>query len=227
VNKEEPFRDQAERLRKKIEILNEVPSKDTALPSRSNLHRNKKNKTKWKLKYPVIRLLALFFIILPIVIFSAHSYLGSNKIISTEKVSNEKTGYEEINLEDKQFDVIDKADDDSTEQQEAEVDTEQGNETNSNEEIDTNPEGEGLSSEDPDELSQSVDLPSTDKDQTITIPKEESSSEMVYHTVESSETLYRIAMKYYQSQAGIEIIKKANHIVGNEIKAGQVLKIPK
>ena len=46
------------------------------------------------------------------------------------------------------------------------------------------------------------------------------------HTVQPNETLFRVAMKYYNSQDGLEIIRKANNIKGNEIQAGQVLKIP-
>lgn len=48
----------------------------------------------------------------------------------------------------------------------------------------------------------------------------------VYHTVQPGETLFRIAMKYYQSQAGIEKIRQANGISGNEISVGQKLKVP-
>ena len=48
----------------------------------------------------------------------------------------------------------------------------------------------------------------------------------VYHTVQPGETLYRIAMKYYKSQSGIEKIREANGIQGNEISSGQTLKVP-
>jgi len=33
-------------------------------------------------------------------------------------------------------------------------------------------------------------------------------------------------MTYYKSKDGIEIIQKANNLEGNEIRTGQVLKIP-
>ncbi|NPA54284.1 MAG: transglycosylase SLT domain-containing protein [Aquificae bacterium] len=46
----------------------------------------------------------------------------------------------------------------------------------------------------------------------------------INHVVKKGETLYRIAKKYNIS---IEEIKKLNNIVGNNIKVGQVLKIPK
>jgi LysM repeat protein len=50
--------------------------------------------------------------------------------------------------------------------------------------------------------------------------------QVIYHTVKSGENLYRIALKYYHSKAGEDIIRKANNISGNEIYLGQVLKIP-
>ena len=42
MNKEEPIRDQAERLRQKIHKIEDVPILEKKLPSRSDLHRNKK-----------------------------------------------------------------------------------------------------------------------------------------------------------------------------------------
>lgn len=217
MNKEEPFRDQAERLRQKIERVKKDPVLKSNLPSRSDVHRNKNNKTKWKIKYPVIRILVLFFTLLPITIFSVYSYLGDNKLITSEKTSGEKTGYEEINFEENQDkeESTDSTIIDNEEMNEEKVEKEDG-QTNINNEPTSN-EQKGESS-----------LPSTDKDQVQVEDKDETASdEMVYHTVQSNETLFRIAMKYYNSQNGIDIIKNANGIQGNEIQAGQVLKIPK
>lgn len=57
--------------------------------------------------------------------------------------------------------------------------------------------------------------------------KEPDESESAFHTVQQGETLYRISMKYYKSQAGIEKIRSANGLNGNEINVGQRLVIPK
>lgn len=46
------------------------------------------------------------------------------------------------------------------------------------------------------------------------------------HIVATNETLYRISMNYYGSDAGIDKIKKANGLSSNEIMAGQKLIIP-
>lgn len=216
MNKEEPFRDQAERLRQKINKVNKDSELKANLPSRSDVHRNKKNKTKWKVKYPVIRILVLFFTLLPITIFSIYSYLGDNKLLTSEKTSGEKNGYEEINIENKQDKEVGKEENSTI------LEDEETTEEN-DEKIEkiTNKEIEESTIEQKGEDT----LPSTDKDQEEV--EENNSNTLVYHTVQSNETLFRIAMKYYNSQTGIEIIKKANGISGNEIQKGQVLKIPK
>lgn len=46
------------------------------------------------------------------------------------------------------------------------------------------------------------------------------------HTVQSSETLYRIAMNYYNDPAAVDRIKQANNLSSNEISVGQVLVLP-
>src|SRR3954468_12877047 len=100
MNQEEPYRDQAERLKQRIQKINEKVEESDDLPPREQIHRQKKKKTKWKLKYPVIRLLVLCFILLPIIIFSVISYRdGGKKINLTEKTSGNSGGYETINLE--------------------------------------------------------------------------------------------------------------------------------
>lgn len=60
------------------------------------------------------------------------------------------------------------------------------------------------------------------KVQEVEIEKEEGA----YHIVQPGETLYRISVKYYQSQEGIDKIRNANGITENEIKVGQKLIIP-
>ena len=100
MNKEEPFRSQAERLKRRIEKINEETTEvRDQLPPREQIHREKRKKTKWKIKYPIIRILVLFFILLPIVIFSAYSYLEEGKGKNTEKVTGKSSGYEVINFE--------------------------------------------------------------------------------------------------------------------------------
>jgi hypothetical protein len=98
MGKEEPYRDQADKLKRRIERYKDPEHVETALPPRSELHRYKKKKTKLKLKFPLLRLLVLFFILLPITIFSIYTYLG-NKHIGTLKTTIPAKGYETINVE--------------------------------------------------------------------------------------------------------------------------------
>jgi LysM repeat protein len=238
VNKEKPIRDQAERLRKRVERKSEnTIEKKESLPPRSEMHRQKQKKTKVKVKYPVIRLMALFFILLPISFFSILSYLDGAKMPLNKTL--ERAGVEMINVETK--------DDTNSKEQEADQ------EAPSYEEI-ADPDGIDVVAAGPAPSSggdkNTVEVPVVDEEkeggktavpasaETVKEPAiaedakaaeeiaSESSEEVIYHTVKPSETLFRVAMTYYKSQDGIPIIQKANNLKGNEIQTGQVLKIP-
>ena len=103
MNKERPYREQAEKLRQKIDMdpfeEGEVVDREE-LPPRSRVHLQKRKKNKWKLKYPVIRLLVLFFILLPITIFSIYSFLLERPGGDATKTGGESSGgFEVIDLE--------------------------------------------------------------------------------------------------------------------------------
>lgn len=235
MNHEEPYRNQAERLRKKIEKVKdgEFPVVEkNELPSRTDIHRNKKNKTKLKVKFPIIRLLALFFILLPIGIFSAYSVLGSKELNNNENVSTVVT---EINVQDsKEVEKDDEETPETTELTEStdpnkgiEVIEDVEEEVEKNKEISADKEDTETTKE---EETNTTNQTSPEKEQSQTDntnDAETTTDNIVYHTVQPKETLFRIAMKYYKSQSGIEIIQNANNLNGNEIMVGQVLKIPK
>lgn len=213
MNREEPIRDQAERLRKRIEKIENPNNEQQSeiLPPRSKVHQQKKKKTKFKLKYPIIRLLALFFILLPIVSFSLYTINENNK--SIEPVSNEQQSIEPVDFEEEEETATN---DTGKEEQ---VSEDPASETN-NIGVEL-PEDNGKDSSTP-----SVNDKSTANKVTGENKDEDSSVEMKYHKVQPNETLFRIAMKYYHSQSGIETIKQANGIRGNEIIVGETLKIP-
>jgi LysM repeat protein len=56
--------------------------------------------------------------------------------------------------------------------------------------------------------------------------KTENTTNARTHIVAADETLYRISMNYYGTDAGIDKIKKANGLSSNDIMAGQKLIIP-
>lgn len=212
MNKEEPFRSQAERLKRRIEKINEETTEvRDQLPPREQIHREKRKKTKLKIKYPIIRILVLFFILLPIVIFSAYSYLEEGKGSKTEKVTGDSSGYEVINFE--------------------EPETESTVETKVEEKEITPVEDEQEAIEVQKSISQDAPIESPASEPTTfsgqsTDKNVEPAPSVIYHTVKSGENLYRISLKYYHSKAGEDIIRKANNMKGNEIYLGQVLKIP-
>ncbi|TDL77022.1 LysM peptidoglycan-binding domain-containing protein [Rhodococcus qingshengii] len=214
MNKEEPFRTQAERLKQRIEKINEETSEGRdKLPPREQIHREKRKKTKLKVKYPIIRILVLFFILLPIVIFSAYSYLEEGKSNKTEKVTGDSSGYEVINFEKSETEsssvnkVVEEEDKSTVEIEEDTIEVQQP----------VSPETPVL---DPVSEQGNNNIPNTDKNSSV------STETTITHTVKTGENLYRISLKYYHSKAGEEIIRKANKLKGNEIYVGQVLKIP-
>lgn len=238
MNTEEPYRDQAERLRRRIEQINEqitVEDKEI-LPPREQLHRQKKKKTKIKLKYPLIRLLVLFFILLPIIIFSVISYLDGRNINGSVKTSGDSKGYEAINLNNPKSSQSSKKDVEPNKEaeQQKEEETQETKETtkenkqepvNQNNQESTEVE-KPATTEKPAEQQVGQPNSTSNKDTSSKAPVTQSKNEnIIYHTVRPQETLFRIAMKYYHSPEGMVIIQKENHLSSDQIEAGQVLKI--
>ncbi|KON87198.1 hypothetical protein AF332_10475 [Sporosarcina globispora] len=239
MNKEDPYRDQAERLRKKIDRKQETEKngQKSALPPRSRVHQEKRKKNKWKVKYPVIRLLALFFILLPIIIFSIYQYVSTEKSISAGgSAENEETGFETVgfatNDEDKETTIEVREDTESQKPEEPEnAQEKEDTKVKQPQKQESQKADSGDKGSEPDSQNQAQQKApaSTDSPKTTEAQKQEETkkeSKIVYHTVKPKETIFRIAMTYYKSQAGIEIIKKANNLPSNEIQTGQVLKIP-
>nr|WP_315362253.1 LysM peptidoglycan-binding domain-containing protein [Cytobacillus firmus] len=235
MNKEDPYRDQAERLRKKIDRKQEKgdSGQKSALPPRSRIHQEKRKKNKWRVKYPVIRLLALFFILLPITIFSIYQYISSDKSINTGlNAESEEVGSETVVFA-------------TNDEDEVTIEVREEQETEKPEKAEETQEKEAASGQQEKQAPQKSDAedkgsePASDKQVNQTASESTDSSKtaetqeelkkegrVVYHTVKPKETIFRIAMTYYKSQSGIEIIKQANNLPSNEIQTGQVLKIP-
>ncbi|MEH7124343.1 LysM peptidoglycan-binding domain-containing protein [Bacillus sp. JJ1532] len=224
MNKEGPYRDQAERLRKKVNRnwdSEEPIQKKETLPPRSRLHREKRKKNKWKVKYPVIRLLALLFILLPITIYSMYNYLQKNDNGGAEKASTqngfETIGFEEQEQKEEKGTIIEEREEDPG---------------NTDGKVENEEKEPSIPASETPIISDSEDKGSakpaeTDENQQAKDNQQAEQKEIIYHTVKPNENMFRIALKYYNSQDGMDIIKKANNLKNNEIQAGQVLKIPK
>lgn len=247
MNKEGPYRDQAERLRKKIDRKQESDNsgQKAALPPRSRVHQEKRKKNKWKLKYPVIRLLSMFFILLPITIFSIYTYLSKDKGIGIAEVAGTgETGFETVGYASRDTDkgtTIEVREDSEESKEPAKTVPKTSPEKQEEEKRHSNTQS---SPADDSEVKHSIVQPKQEEQPkqaekaepeqvdsqkaSETKNQEETKTEgkVVYHTVKPKETIFRIAMNYYQSQEGIDVIKQANNLQSNEIHTGQVLKIP-
>lgn len=219
MNKERPYREQAEKLRQKIDIdpfeEGEVVDREE-LPPRSRVHLQKRKKNKWKLKYPVIRLLVLFFILLPITIFSIYSSLLERPGGDATKTGGESSGgFEVIDIERPKPAGGNEEEQDQSSEDRDEFDLWESEEKES-EEVEQTSEDSSASSQE----TQSVSIDSLVSD------TKSGTKDIIYHKVQSGETIFRISMKYYHSKAGIDTIKSANNLSNNDIRVGQVLTIP-
>ncbi|MBU8916278.1 LysM peptidoglycan-binding domain-containing protein [Bacillus sp. FJAT-29953] len=238
MNREEPYREQAERLKQRIQKVNENIDVKDELPPRELVHREKKKKVKWKIKYPVIRILVLFFILLPVIIFSVISYLDGKQINGSKKASTDPVGYETINLKKSTSEEADKV------EEEQSVNADGVEATNNPESVEAGTSLTPPAEEQPTantEKNVSTESPVSPQgaasnnapvqtqnqpSQTDTSKSEPVQQKIIRHKVQQKETLFSISMKYYKSQKGMDIIKKANNMSNDEIYVGQVLKIP-
>ncbi|HWO95724.1 MAG TPA: LysM peptidoglycan-binding domain-containing protein [Bacillus sp. (in: firmicutes)] len=183
------------------------------LPPRSKTRqeRKRKKKEKYKLKYPLISALSVFFISLPVIAYFSYKHYAANQaafMMLEEK--EEVTGYE----------VVDFAEPSDT--------------------AAVSEEREETGEENPNEASGVQEQPGSDSDgalneNTPVSPKDKMNREkkdgegeyqIIEHTVQSNETLFSIAIQYYQDVKGTKLIREWNKLDNGKIKQGQVLKIP-
>lgn len=224
MNKEDPYRDQAEKLRQRIEKINENPQDHSKLPPRSEMHRNKKKKTKWKLRYPLIRILVLFFILLPITIYSVYTNLNNKNHGGAEKATVDAQDFETIHYGNSKKDNKK-----TTKIQTLSPKENASDQTSSMNDVKQVSDTQRNAASKPASSIPSTKTPETDKNggtQTTASPaKTIHSYKIIYHKVQPGETLYHIAMEYYHSESGMNKIIEANHLQNENIEVGQVLKI--
>jgi LysM repeat protein len=223
----DPYRDQAAKLKQKIERVPEEASfkKREPLPARSELHREKKKKNKWRMKYPLISMLLLFFILLPLTVFSIYSYFDSRDgplVVMSEDVDD---------VEEVRYDQSDNDNEESIGEADSKEEEVAGNDKSEESLNEVAPSVTGKEqpastepASPPAEQESAEEKPTEEENEEPV--EEQPTNKIVYHTVASKETLFRIAMKYYNSQSGVERIKEWNNIQNNEIQTGQVLEIP-
>ncbi|WP_059170987.1 LysM peptidoglycan-binding domain-containing protein [Bacillus sp. FJAT-27445] len=241
MKKDDPYLEQVEKHRKRIDRARPENGEKSKLPPRSRVHQNKKKKTKFKLKYPVIRLLVLFFILLPLTVFAVISSMEGNKSgPSSAKGGVELVDYDAGNQpEGKGSEPMDedgKEVEGKSEDADPGIETKEGGAEGTDKEPNSSGSlnsGEGKDASNDNAPSGNTAIqpaPSNGgesiKEESGSAANEKSQGIVKYHTVKPGETLFRIAMMYYKSQDGIEKIRKANAVNGNDIMVGQTLKIP-
>jgi len=161
--------------------------------------------------------------LLPITVLAIYTSLSKDN--STEVVNSNQSSYSEV----KGFESYNKEDskvvvETTKKEEKEEVDTSKEEAPVNQEEI------EPVVEEQPKEelvVEETKETPPTTTEteaKTETQNKEE--TKVIQHTVKANETIFRIAMTYFSSQEGIEIIKQYNGLSDNEIRVGQVLQIP-
>lgn len=208
----------------------DIKKRTSTLPSRSEIHRQKKKKTRFKIKYPIIRLLALLFILLPVAILSFKFNTNPEKLEASPV--KKSANFESISYENKD-EAVRYPEIDEEETPTEETETERVQETTEQEqkivEQEEEKQPEVKKQEEPkEEAGQQVNenISSNEEAKQPVQEKPIDRYDVKYHKVKADETLYRISMKYYNSRSGEELIKSWNNINGDTVIEGQVLQIP-
>jgi LysM repeat protein len=223
--KRDPYRAQAERLRQKIERVEQKPEpiadQAKTLPKRSDIHQEKRK----KIKYPLIKGMLAVFVILPIILYSLYSYSDLNQSGGSAAAENGKL--EEVTYESRQTEEEVKSGTNGNEEDSKTTgDGIEDEESAPDSEGEQPKEGSSEEGEPSEEVNEEDVVQLTDQDTSVAAAEYEEKVQVIDHTVKPQETLFRIAMNYYNSQSGIEKIKEWNNIENHDLQAGQVIKIP-
>ncbi|MCC3358288.1 LysM peptidoglycan-binding domain-containing protein [Bacillus sp. REN16] len=203
----------------------EIEKSTSGLPPRSEFHKTKKKKTKVKIKYPIIRLLALLFVLLPVAILSYKFNPNPSQLESApvKKSANfESISYEDEDDKIKAPETV-KQEEPNNVEQEANVVQEEPDQSQ------TEKQEEVLTSNQSDQnVAENNSPPATEaaKQPVQKQEKPKDQYDVKYHKVQAEENLYRISMKYYNSRSGEELIRRWNNLNGDTVIEGQVLQIP-
>jgi LysM repeat protein len=235
MNREDLNRQKTESTRRRVgrATIQEKTESTGGLPPRSEIHHQKREKKRKKQTFPLIRLQVVFFILLPIIIFVIYTNRDSIFPSSSKTVSEEKSGYETISIDNSDSEKKSKSNDTKADTKDNNVENEKETvEESNNNGTPVQPQPEVIDETKPTSpveestASEGVTTPAPNQNVSGVSSQAENNVEVKHHTVQAGETLYRIAMKYYQSKSGIEIIKKANNLKNENISVGQVLTIP-
>jgi len=205
-------------------------NEEAILPSRAERH-GRRSKQKKSSNYTTINVILGIFTFIPILIFVYVIYnfyfgsdSGSAKVDNSEYQVEYGTNTSSGNNEGPGSIVLDSEKENEDEEQ-PKGNTDKGTAGDTKEESNKKPvtvNPPAVEKKDPPKV---TETPKTEEK-----PKTENNTEVGNkartHIVAANETLYRISVNYYGSDAGIDKIKKANGLSSNNIMAGQKLIIP-
>ncbi|KQL53674.1 hypothetical protein AN964_09290 [Heyndrickxia shackletonii] len=232
----ETYLDQVEKKKQRLEKITTIEDNDgekSSLPTRMELHHAKKRKKKKKKKanFPLLKVLLTFFILLPVCTILAYTYFSQHPTLKADTNSN-SSGGEEVLFESDSGDStqnsipVGKPDKNSNETSNS---VDQGSGSNTEINPDNSTKGTTTVQNTTNNVEQAnQEQKNSDNTEQVsnTQTNENSNIQIINHVVQPKETLFRIAMKYYHSKDGIEKIIMQNHIINNQIQAGQTLQIP-
>lgn len=221
-NKKKPNHDQANSLREKVEKAS------APLPTRSEIHAEKRNKTKWKIKFPIVRLIGIAFILIPITIIAITlNNKEDNALTSLFSLNGKVETFDRISIHKNQTGAKPNGSEEQVKEESKKEETK--SETEPPETVNTSVQT-GSEKTDAEEVvspSETSDNENKEVEKKV-IDKEKIEENVRYteHVVENGETLYRISMKYYNSRSGEKIISDYNNLINNQVIVGQKLIIP-
>ncbi|AYC29365.1 LysM peptidoglycan-binding domain-containing protein [Paenisporosarcina cavernae] len=201
----EEYKDSIERHRKAVNLEEESsPSRRTRRTSKKQAVTKQSNR-----KNPLMPILFFIFIMIPIgfLIYIQFFYDPS----ATETTVDESITYEENTTTDSSDTNVDE----NIEEDAIDKKEDTGTEDNVSEDV---PSSDTPIVEPAEERTQAGD----DESSTDSTPNQGSKT----HTVAPGETLYRIAMNYYNDPSAVDKIKAANGLSSDSISAGQELILP-
>jgi len=226
----ETYIDQVEKKKQRLEKVNYMDDEgeEEVTLSRMELHHSKKRKKKKKRNFPLLKVLLTFFILLPISTILAYTYFShhqsSLKASSLNSPGGEEVSYETDNNDSPQNSETVKNTDKNSNETAIMGDQNSNSDSNSTSNGATTVQNTENNVE---QVNQEVkDSDNSEQEASNAQINENPNIQIVNHVVQPKETLFSIAMKYYHSKDGIEKIIQQNHIINNEIQAGQTLQIP-
>ena len=204
-----------------VGVEESVEFNTASLPARKEIHGKKKQKTNWKIKFPFVKMLALFFVILLGTVWAIASLKDDEPIATSKDKESEYTEtIGEISGFDDSEDDVAVNENETTSDRIGEEDLQ-----STEEESDASEQAEQAVTEVTTTETTVNNQQDTQETQQTTASQSKNDG-VIQHVVQSNENLFRIALKYYSSAEGVEIIKQYNGLKGNEIVVGSVLKIP-